>query len=223
MKPGRRSRASSRRRSPPCERSRSGSRLGPPWWRDTRSGNTRLSSPRACWISLRPCASFRDEPSSWQPRTGKEGCRVHIPGRHDPLEGIEEPMRAAGARRVVRLPVSGAFHSPLMATVAEGLAEAFEAETWREAWVPIMSNVTAEPLTDPERIRPLLAEQVRSPVEWVGCVERMAADGVDTMIECGAGSALVGMVRRIAPAVRTATVSDFATLAGTADLLAAPA
>ena len=54
----------------------------------------------------------------------------------------------------------------------------------------------------------LLAEQVRSPVEWVRCVERMAADGVDTMIECGAGSALVGMVRRLAPAVRRATGSD---------------
>ena len=149
--------------------------------------------------------------------------QVVISGRNEALDGIEEPMRAAGARRVVRLPVSGAFHSPLMAAVAEGLAEAFEAETWSEARVPIMSNVTAEPLTDPERIRALLAEQVRSPVEWVGCVERMAADGVDTMIECGAGSALVGMVRRIAPTVRTATVSDFATLAGAADLLTAPA
>ncbi|HET8777620.1 MAG TPA: ACP S-malonyltransferase [Candidatus Limnocylindria bacterium] len=138
--------------------------------------------------------------------------QVVISGTSEALSAAEEPMRAAGAKRIVRLPVSGAFHSPLMASVAEDLAEAFEAETWHEPRVPVMSNVTAEPESDPARIRSLLAEQVRSPVEWVRCVERMAADGVDTMIECGAGSALVGMVRRIAPDVRTGTVSDAATL-----------
>ena len=121
-------------------------------------------------------------------------------------------MRAAGARRIVRLPVSGPFHSPLMAGVAGELAEAFEHETWRDARVPVMSNVSAESLTDATRIRARLAEQVRSPVEWVRCVRSMVDDGVDTMIECGAGAALVGMVRRIAPEVTTATVTDAATL-----------
>jgi [acyl-carrier-protein] S-malonyltransferase len=140
--------------------------------------------------------------------------QVVISGTSEALMAAEEPMRAAGAKRIVRLPVSGAFHSPLMAGVADALAEAFEAETWNEPRVAVMSNVTGEPESVPARIRALLAEQVRSPVEWVRCVERMAADGVDTMIECGAGSALVGMVRRIAPAVRTATVSDAATLEG---------
>jgi [acyl-carrier-protein] S-malonyltransferase len=99
-----------------------------------------------------------------------------------------------------------------MAGVTDRLAEAFEAEAWRDARIPVMSNVTAEPVRDAGRIRSLLAEQVRSPVEWVACVRRMAADGVDTMIECGAGAALVGMVKRIVPEVRTATVSDGATL-----------
>ena len=148
--------------------------------------------------------------------------QVVISGVRDALEAAEEPMRAAGARRVMRLPVSGAFHSPLMAGVAGDLAEAFEAETWRDARVPVVSNVTAEPLTDADRIRALLAEQVRSPVEWVGCVRRMVDEGVDTMIECGTGAALTGMVRRIAPEVTTATVSDGATLAEAAGLLAAP-
>jgi [acyl-carrier-protein] S-malonyltransferase len=72
--------------------------------------------------------------------------------------------------------------------------------------------VSAEPLTDADRIRALLAEQVRSPVEWVASVRRMVDDGVDVMIELGPGSALAGMVRRIAPEVATATVSDPATL-----------
>ena len=90
--------------------------------------------------------------------------QIVISGRIDALAAAEEPMRAAGARRVIRLAVSGAFHSPLMAGVAEELADAFARETWRDATVPILSNVTAEPLIDAGRIRALLAEQVRSPV-----------------------------------------------------------
>ena len=142
--------------------------------------------------------------------------QVVISGRREAVARAEEAMRAAGARRCVRLPVSGAFHSPLMAPVAEALAEAFEAEEWRDARIPIVSNVTAEPVSDAARIRALLAEQVRSPVEWVGCVERMTAGGVSLMVECGPGSALVGMVKRIAPDVRTASVGDAESLAGAA-------
>lgn len=145
--------------------------------------------------------------------------QVVISGRRDALLTAEDAMRAAGARRVIVLPVSGAFHSPLMAGVAEQLAEAFESEAWHDATIPVMSNVIAEPLTDASRIRALLAEQVRSPVEWVECVRGMVAAGVATMIECGSGAALVGMVRRIAPEVRTGTVTDAATLAASIELL----
>jgi [acyl-carrier-protein] S-malonyltransferase len=149
--------------------------------------------------------------------------QVVISGRRDLIEAAEDAMRAAGARRCVRLPVSGAFHSPLMAPVAEALAEAFEEEAWHDARIPVVSNVTAEPITDAGRIRALLAEQVRSPVEWVRCVERMVADGVDTMVECGSGSALAAMAKRIAPGVRTAAVSDAASLATAVKLIGAPA
>jgi [acyl-carrier-protein] S-malonyltransferase len=145
--------------------------------------------------------------------------QVVLSGRRDAIEMAEEAARAAGARRCVRLPVSGAFHSPLMAPVAEALAEAFEAEAWHEPRIPVVSNVTAEPLADASRIRALLAEQVRSPVEWVRVVERMVADGVDVMIECGSGAALAGMVRRIAPSVRTAAVADAASLEAAATLV----
>jgi [acyl-carrier-protein] S-malonyltransferase len=111
--------------------------------------------------------------------------QVVISGRLAALEAVEEPMRAAGARRVVRLSVSGAFHSPLMVGVATDLADAFDGETWFDATVPVISNVTAEPLVDAVRIRALLAEQVRSPVEWIRCVERMVADGIEAAVECG--------------------------------------
>jgi [acyl-carrier-protein] S-malonyltransferase len=149
--------------------------------------------------------------------------QVVISGRRDALAAAEEAVRAAGARRVLPLPVSGAFHSPLMASVTDDLAEAFRSEEWRDAAVPVLSNVTAEPVIDAARVRSLLAEQVRSSVEWVAIVRRMVADGVDTMVECGAGAALIGMVRRIAPDVRTGSVADGATLAAARALLAGEA
>ena len=148
--------------------------------------------------------------------------QVVISGTHGALAAAEEPMKGAGARRVIRLPVSGAFHSPLMAGVADALHEAFEAEAWSDALVPVVSNVIAEPITDAARIRALLAEQVRSPVEWVRSVARMRDAGVDTMIELGSGAALVGMVKRIAPEVRAHAVHDVATLSAAVALLGSP-
>jgi [acyl-carrier-protein] S-malonyltransferase len=146
--------------------------------------------------------------------------QVVISGRLAALEAVDGPLREAGARRVLRLPVSGAFHSPLMAGVADELADAFDGESWRDATVPVISNVTAEPIVDAGRIRALLAEQVRSPVEWVRCVERMAAEGVDIAVECGPGSALTGMVKRIAPGIRTGNVADAGGLDAAVGLLA---
>jgi [acyl-carrier-protein] S-malonyltransferase len=146
--------------------------------------------------------------------------QVVISGLTEPLDAAEALLRERGARRVIRLPVSGPFHSPLMAGVAEGLADAFENEEWSDARVPVMSNVTAEPITDAGLIRALLAEQVRSPVEWTRCVRRMADDGMDVAIECGAGSALVGMMRRIAPHIHTVAVEDRADLNAAIALLA---
>jgi [acyl-carrier-protein] S-malonyltransferase len=145
--------------------------------------------------------------------------QVIISGRLQALEEAEEQMRGAGAKRILRLPVSGAFHSPLMAEVVDRLADALEGEEWHDAQVPVISNVTAEPLTEAGRIRALLAEQVRSPVEWVRTVERMVADGVDVAVECGPGATLIGMVKRIAPNVRTAHVADSASLDAAVDLL----
>ena len=141
--------------------------------------------------------------------------QVVISGTREALLNAEEALKAAGARRVIPLPVSGPFHSPWMAEVSDALAAAFEEADWSNAAPPVVSNVTAEPVTDAERIRNLLAEQVRSPVEWVAGVRRMADDGVDTFIECGPGAALTGMVKRIAPEARTLNVSDVATLDAT--------
>jgi [acyl-carrier-protein] S-malonyltransferase len=149
--------------------------------------------------------------------------QVVLSGTLDALEAAEESLRAAGARRTIRLNVSGPFHSPRMTDVSDALAAAFDNVAWSDARVPVVSNVTAEPETDATRLRNLLAEQVRSPVEWVASVRRMVDEGVDTFVECGPGNALTGMVRRIAPGVRTLNVADRASLESTvAELDALP-
>jgi [acyl-carrier-protein] S-malonyltransferase len=138
--------------------------------------------------------------------------QVVISGTRSALIAAEPALRQAGARRVIALSVSGPFHSPWMADVTDALARVIDQVAWHDADPPVISNVTAQPVQDAGMIRGLLAEQVRSPVEWVASVGRMIGDGVDTFIECGPGTALTGMVRRIAPKARTLNVSDMATL-----------
>ena len=139
--------------------------------------------------------------------------QVVISGTRAALIAAEPALREAGARRIIPLSVSGPFHSPWMAEVTDALAEAFETVAWSDARIPVVSNVTGEPITDAVTIRNLLAEQVRSPVEWVASVQRMSDDGVDTFVECGPGAALIGMVKRIVPAAHTLNVSDVVSLA----------
>lgn len=146
--------------------------------------------------------------------------QVVISGSRAALAAAAGPLEAAGARRIIPLNVSGPFHSPLMVAVGRELAWAFAGVAWQAADPPVVSNVTAEPTTDPNEIQALLARQVSSPVEWVRSVRRMVTDGVDTFVECGPGAALTGMVRRIAPAVRTLNVSDRAGVAAAIGVLA---
>lgn len=145
--------------------------------------------------------------------------QVVISGRHEALAAAAEPLREAGARRLVPLKVSGAFHSPAMRGAGEELRAAFDGVTWHEPTIHVVSNVTAQPVDDAAGVRKLLARQVSSPVEWVASVRAMAARGVDTFVECGPGTALTGMVRRIVPEARLANVSDAATLAAAVELL----
>lgn len=149
--------------------------------------------------------------------------QVVISGTRDALLAAETALRDAGAKRLIPLRVSGPFHSPHMAAVSDALSDAFGETTWHEPAVPVVSNVSAAPEREVGRLRNLLAEQVRSSVEWVASVRRMVDDGVDTFVECGPGNALLGMVRRIAPGAVTHQVSDLATLEAAANGLAAPA
>jgi [acyl-carrier-protein] S-malonyltransferase len=97
---------------------------------------------------------------------------------------------------VVPLPVSGAFHSPLMAFAREGLKETLEALEIRVPSCPVVLNVTAEPTTDPEAIRLRLLDQLTAPVRWAQSLERMQAEGAERFVEVGTGKVLSGLVRR---------------------------
>jgi len=147
--------------------------------------------------------------------------QVVISGTPSALKAATAALHEAGARRLIRLKVSGPFHSPLMSGVGAALAASFSSATWRDADPPVLSNVTAEPVRDADEIRGLLAHQVHSPVEWVRSVRRMAAEGVDTFVECGPGAALTGTARRIVPEARTLNVFDSASLADAAEALLA--
>ena len=138
--------------------------------------------------------------------------QVVVSGTMEALAAAEGPLREAGAKRLIALKVSGPFHSAAMAPVGKELRAAFDRANWSDAAPPIVSNVIAEPVSDAKEIRDLLARQVSSPVEWVASVRRMLNEGVDTFVECGPGTALTGMVRRIAPEATTLNVSDPPTL-----------
>ena len=124
--------------------------------------------------------------------------QVVISGEQRALERAMELARARGARRVVPLTVSGAFHSPVMSPAAAGLAQAVAQAPFTDALVPVISNITAQPLTRADDLRRELSAQIESPVEWTRSIEYLVAQGVQTFVEIGAGQVLAGLIKRIA-------------------------
>ncbi len=121
-------------------------------------------------------------------------------------------LKTAGAKRVIPLRVSGAFHSPAMRAVAAELAVVLAATTLHPLRVPVVSNVDAELHTEASDFRSLLERQVWSPVRWASVMRRLAGEGATLFVEFGAGNVLTGLAKRILPDARTANVSDPATL-----------
>jgi [acyl-carrier-protein] S-malonyltransferase len=115
--------------------------------------------------------------------------------------------RARGARRAVVLPVSAPFHCALMAPAAARVAVALADVPMQDPRVPVVTNVDAAPTTTAARARELLVAQITSPVRWEDGVKRLAAEGVTHAVELGSGAVLAGLVKRIAPGIRTSTIS----------------
>lgn len=123
--------------------------------------------------------------------------QVVLSGTVEAVGRAGERASEAGAKRVIPLDVSGAFHSPLMEVAREGLAEALEAVDLRDPVFPVVANATGEAVTDGERARELLVRQLTSPVRWASCVERLAGFGAGRWLELGPGRVLRGLARRI--------------------------
>jgi len=123
--------------------------------------------------------------------------QVVITGDETALAEAMSQLAAAGARKVVRLPISIAAHSPLMAAVAGDFAAAVEATPLTAARVPVVANVTATPITAPDAIRAELKAQLTAPVQWTSSVRALSAAGVAAYVEVGPGDVLLGLVKRI--------------------------
>ena len=112
-------------------------------------------------------------------------------------------MLEAGARRALKLKVGGAFHSPLMQSAHERLAEAINNADFKVPVCPVYQNVDAKPHTDPKEIKDNLIAQLTAPVKWTQIVQNMVADGLTEVVELGPGSVLQGLVKKISSEVAT--------------------
>jgi [acyl-carrier-protein] S-malonyltransferase len=124
---------------------------------------------------------------------------------------VEHAVKIAperGAKRCVMLPVSAPFHCALMQQAADAMADALGDVTIAPPVVPVVANVTAVPVSDPDTISDLLVKQVTALVRWRDCVLRLKADGVTGVVELGAGKVLAGLVRRIDRDLATASVES---------------
>ena len=126
--------------------------------------------------------------------------QVVISGEREAVAAACAALKEAGAKRALPLPVSGAFHSPLMEPARVELAAAIEATPFQAPRCPVYQNVSAQAETEPEAIKANLLRQLTSPVRWTQSVEAMLADGAGEFIETGPGAVLQGLVKRIAPA-----------------------
>ena len=138
--------------------------------------------------------------------------QVVISGPRDDFDRATELLKQAGAKRVIPLRTSGAFHSPSMRAIAPDLAVALRAASWQELRLPIIANVDGEKHEHAADFPDLLEKQAWSAVQWVGSMRRAAGEGATAFVEFGPGNVLTGLAKRILPDARTANVSDEKTL-----------
>ena len=138
--------------------------------------------------------------------------QIVISGETEKIEKACELAKAKGARRAVRLPVAGAYHSRLMAVAQPKVRAMLEAAPLRPPSVPVISNVTARPHGTVDDIRQRLTDQVISPVRWEDSIRYLAGEGFTRFIELGPGTALSGFVKRIAKDAEIMNVADVPSL-----------
>ncbi|MGH3037486.1 MAG: ACP S-malonyltransferase [Gaiellaceae bacterium] len=137
--------------------------------------------------------------------------QIVVSGENAAVDRLIEEAAAHGARKTVKLRVSGAFHSPLVARAAERLRPAIAKASWRDPAPPFMSTVSAK-LEDAQRIGSLLVDQLTGPVRFTQAVRGLVKDGVEMFVEIGPGQVLSGLLRRCDRSLRTISVGDPETL-----------
>ncbi|MCQ8230970.1 ACP S-malonyltransferase [Pectobacterium carotovorum] len=138
--------------------------------------------------------------------------QVVIAGNKDAVERAGAACKAAGAKRALPLPVSVPSHCALMEPAAKKLAVALESVTFNSPVIPVVNNVDARIETTPEAIRDALVRQLHCPVRWTDCVEFMAFQGTESLLEVGPGKVLTGLTKRIVDTLTAAAVNDPASL-----------
>lgn len=135
--------------------------------------------------------------------------QIIISGSHQRLARAIDLATARGAKRAIPLAVNGAFHSGLMDPAQSGLNEILDSMDFADPDVPIIGNVTAEPLSTADQVRDELKMQLQSCVQWNNSISYMHENGVSEFVEIGPGQVLSGMVKRIAPTAKITSVGDF--------------
>lgn len=133
--------------------------------------------------------------------------QIVISGELQAMRQAEELARARGAKRIIPLSVSGAFHSPVMLPAASGLAQALASARVSAVAIPLISNMRAAPLSTAMELREELAQQIAAPVQWTQSIQYMASADVSVFIEIGPGQALTAMVKRIAKGTTNLNIS----------------
>jgi [acyl-carrier-protein] S-malonyltransferase len=142
--------------------------------------------------------------------------QVVIAGHTTAVDAAVSDLKAAGAKKAIPLPVSAPFHTQLMKPAGERLAREISHIKILSPRIPVVHNVHAATERDPEEIRKLLVEQIYSPVLWTRCVQTMIDSGVQHVIECGPGTVLSGLVRRIDKSLKCYPLEEPATLTSAA-------
>jgi [acyl-carrier-protein] S-malonyltransferase len=149
------------------------------------------------------------------PANYNEPAQTVIAGDAAAVEQAGRELKAAGAKRVLPLPVSAPFHCALMEPVKGRLEPVLRRTAWKQPRVPVVTNVEAKANRDPAHIVPLLLDQVTAPVRWIECVQELARLGVTRFVEVGPGRVLSGLVKRIEKSAEVFNVEDGASLAKT--------
>jgi [acyl-carrier-protein] S-malonyltransferase len=161
--------------------------------------------------------SFEDAKAVAEEAAGGEVCQaandnapgqVVVSGHRAAVERAIELAKERGAKRALALPVSAPFHCRLMEPAAEVMAGALDAVTIRPPSLPVIANVTAQPVSEPESIRKLLVQQVTGMVRWRESVEAMKALGVSRCLELGNGKVLSGLIKRIERDIETSAAGE---------------